>query len=230
MTWSSFRSTYPTSKLKSFILKPHKNEMFSLFKIFLKTNIQIPKLKHVVHQSQRLFFININSGGVCNLALTKMYKLWININNLIYNLFFYNINLLFFGNSFFRSEILALNWVSVGIIKTYWRFIRPFLIYKPNKINDFSGFVFSRFQNLGFQLGFILDINYHTKTLFYLKNANFYTLGLIPITSDLYLVDFAIPVNQSLVSYLFFLRFFIGVKRNIKLSNYIQLRKTWSYL
>lgn len=229
LEWKSNKLIKPTNIFRAnFNGIFNKTSQISTFKVFLKVTMVGVVTNFFIHKSHRYFYIYNSSSGVNFISIFKIFKIWSNITNLIYNLLYYNLNLLYFGNSFFKTEILALNWSMLRAIKSKWKYIRPFLVFKSMKINDYGHFIFNRLHNLGYQISFIFDINYHLKTIFYLKNSNFYTIGLVPLNTDIYTVDFAIIINQSnLVSYLFFLRYFISLTKNIKLLKYDNFKKTW---
>ena len=103
-----------------------------------------------------------------------------------------------------------------------WRYTRPFLVYKSNKINNYGNFVFRNLRTLGMSIGIVTDVLYHTKTIYYLKRCEFYSIGLVPLIYSAYTVDFALPTAyESLFTQIFFIRFLIQVKKNSSLIEFV---------
>lgn len=108
-----------------------------------------------------------------------------------------------------------------------WRYARPFLIHKSNKITNHGYLVFRNLRALGLNVGVVTDVLYHAKTLYYLKRCTFYSLGLVPTIYNAYVVDFALPTAyESIFTQIFFIRFLIRVKQDASLSEFNGLKQT----
>ena len=89
----------------------HKEKtMLTLFKVFVRVNVISSNTLTVPHASFRLYFIQNKRGGASIMSLPKLFNRWKSAYYLIYNLYYYRIDLLTFSPSFFRNEILSLNW------------------------------------------------------------------------------------------------------------------------
>jgi len=147
---------------------------------------------------------------------------------LFFNLFFYKIDILAFGSSFFKTELLALNWQSMNKFKFMWRYTRPILTLKSNKITIYGDFIFNRLSLLGMRFGLVVDVLYHSKTIYYLRRAGFYTVGLVPVNHNANTLDFAIPASSdSLLTQVFLLRFLTTIKQNTATTRYHNTRGIW---
>ena len=136
--------------------------------------------------------------------------------------------MLIFSPSFFKNESLSLNWNVLSKFSSTWRYIKPFLVYKLNTITDSGELIFRKLKFLGFNLGCVTDVLYHSKTIYYLKRLNFYTFGLVPTLYNSKTLDFAIPTtNDNLVTQLFFIRFLIVVKQKSLIYKLDQLKVQW---
>jgi hypothetical protein len=192
----------------------HTYGLLRTFKTFLFSNTSSNSILYTPHSSFSAFYLNQFNGGSSVLNIGKFFKKWKLSYFLLYNLFFYKISLLVFTPSFLKSENLAINWAEVKQIKFTWRYIRPFLTFKPNKINDYGEFIFRQLKTLGMNIGLVTDVLYHNKSIYYLNRLNFYTIGTVPTIYNAHILDFAVPtVNTSLISQVFFIRFVVQMKR-----------------
>lgn len=210
------------------VSEKEKLKQLVLFKVFLKANSTLGYTTFVPHTSQRSIFIRHGKKGVTFSSLPKLYASWANMYNLLFNLLFYKVEILIFSNSFFKNEVLALNWQNSNLLNSLWRYMRPFLTYQGLKINDFGNYVFRRLNEYGHSLALILDVAYHNKTIYYLRRHKFYILGIVPSNRNIKSVDFAFSIiNDTIVNQLFFIRLILLIKKNIKMCRFNQLKATW---
>jgi hypothetical protein len=67
--------------------------------------------------------------------------------------------------------------------------------------------VFNLLRQIGFNVAFIIDPQYHKNTAYYLFRSNFYVLGVVPTSNKMYFLDFVIPVGtENFSSQFFFIR------------------------
>jgi len=101
-TFSTGKLLYGKQKLKKLLNKSFGEFMgISFFR--QKTSLHVNK-------SFSNFFINNGCGGSAKVvSVNKYYHTYINVLKLVYNLFYYNINTLWFGNSFFKNEVNSNN-------------------------------------------------------------------------------------------------------------------------
>ena len=185
------------------------------FKTFLVGSMSTSHQVFTPHSSFASFYVTQKKGGASIINLGKFFQKWKLSYYLFYNLFYYKIYLLTFTSSFFKKEALAFNWSECRQFEHTWRYIKPFLFLKPNKINDSAEFIFRKLKYLQLNTALITDISYHQKTIYYLKRLNYFTLGLVPTLYHLKSVDFAIPVaSESLLNQVYFVRFILSIKQN----------------
>ena len=85
--------------------------------------------------------------------------------------------------------------------------------------------VFEKLKEFDYHLSLILDVSYHNKTIYYLRRAKFYVIGIVPSNFNIKSVDFALPIiNDSLTNQLFFIRLILLIKKNIKTYHFKQLK------
>lgn len=207
---------------------PTKIKLLKSFKSFLRVNNSSNSTITIPHFSFKYFFLGYKRGGLAVLNIRKFFTRWKDTYYLMFNLFFYQIDTLTFGTSFFKSEILSLNWQSMNKFKFMWRYTRPFLALRPNKITTYGDFVFYRLSLLGMRIGVVVDILYHSKTIYYLHRSNFYTIGLVPINHNITSLSFAIPsASDSVLSQVFFIRFTSLIQQSTSTLRYQQVKALW---
>ena len=198
------------------------------FYLFLKTAIKPIKNIYKIHSSVKNFFLSYEKLTTTIYSMTYLYSKWKNFYFLLYHLLYYKIPILTFGTTLLQREILALNFQWKQLILRYWFLIRPYFFVKKHTIVDYRKQVFSILKLNQFNIALVLDINYHKHTLYFLKKFNFFTLGAVPLTNNLFVVDFALPINSlNIYSQLFFIRLFINIKKNILYNQFLLYKKLW---
>lgn len=206
-------------------------KLFKTFKSFLRVTSASNSTLMIPHFSFKHFYLGYKRGGLVLLNITKLFNRWKDVYYLTFNLFYYEIELLTFSTSFFRSEILSLNWQVMSKFKFMWRYTKPFLTSKPNKITTYGDFIFYRLNLLGLRVSLVVDVLYHSKTIYYLHRAGFYSIGLVPVNYNINTVNFAIPTaSDSLFTQIFFIRFLSVTQQNSKTLKYKSKKTTWSSL
>jgi len=209
--------------------RKHKEKsMLNLFKVFIKINVVSASTLTVPHASFRLYFIRNRRGGASIMSLPKLFNRWKSAYYLTYNLYYYRVDILTFAPSFFKNEVLSLNWQDLHKFKYIWRYTRPFLTLKPNKITNHAEFVFRRLRLLGLSIGLVTDILYHHKTIYYLRRSTFYSIGLVPSIYHINSVDFAIPTTyESILMQVFFVKFLTRTRQTALAVRHAELKTLW---
>jgi hypothetical protein len=227
---SIFDIRAPRHTLKSTVpFADHKERsMLTLFKVFIKINAVSVNALTAPHASFRLYFIRNKRGGAAIMSLPKLFNRWKSAYYLTYNLYYYRIDILTFAPSFFRNEVLSLNWQDLYRFKYVWRYTRPFLTLKPNKITNHAEFIFRRLRLLGLSIGLVTDILYHHKTIYYLRRSTFYSIGLVPSIYHINSVDFAIPTTyESILMQVFFVKFLTRTRQTALTVRHAELKTLW---
>ena len=207
-----------------------EKNMLALFKVFTKVNVVSSNALTVPHASFRLYFIRNKRGGAAIMSLPKLFNRWKSAYYLIYNLYYYRIDILTFAPSFFKNEVLSLNWQDLHRFKYVWRYTRPFLTLKPNKITNHAEFVFRRLRLLGMSIGLVTDVLYHHKTIYYLRRSSFYSIGLVPSIYHINSVDFAIPTTyESILMQVFFVKFLTRTRQTALSIKHAELKALWNH-
>ena len=205
-----------------------KKSLLHLFTSFIRINMSSQNELTTPHHTFQSFYLTHSKGGLTIITLSKLFQCWKNCYFLLYNLYYYKSNALTFSPSFFKTEVLALNWVFHKRFQFMWRYTRPFLVHKSNKITNHGDFVFRNLRHLGLSVGIVTDVLYHIKTIYYLRRTAFFSIGLVPTIYNAYTVDFALPTAyESIFTQIFFIRFLIRIKQDASFTEFNTLRQTW---
>ena len=224
-----YNPTYSCTKNpKTFLSKSLKSHLLHLFRSFIRVNMSSHNELTIPHHTFRYFYLLHTKGGLTIITLPKLFHNWKNIYFLLYNLYYHKVNVLTFAPSFFKTEVLALNWVFSKKFQFMWRYTRPFLVYKPNKITNHGDFVFRNLRALKLSTGIVVDVLYHTKTIYYLRRTSFYSIGLVPTIYNAYTVDLALPTAyESIFTQIFFIRFLMRIKQDASSTEFNNLKQAW---
>jgi hypothetical protein len=226
---TTFKSIFFTNNTKI----SYKNIFFfkskKLLNFIFKLTIYSTQLFFKIHPSQFSNFIYNMSLNIYFTNFIKFNNFWQNIYNLIYNIFFYNIFFIIFSSPFFFKEIKSLNLKLKNIISKHWKYLQScmFMLQKI-KINDWL-YIIYYLSHVKVSIIIFSNTFFYKNTLNFLKQKNFYLIGMIPVSINIHKVHFAIPViTDNIFLELFFLRFFLQIK---KWSYWIcikKYKKIWS--
>jgi len=202
--------------------------LLKVFRTYINMNIHSHSGVYKVHPSFKYMYIRHIYDGSYIICIRKFFSIWKNIYVLLFNLFFYKITILLFGPAYFKLEILSINW-SVFMNYIYiWKYVREFIFFNLNKLTFYGEFIFKNLKLLDFNIIFLIDIYYHRRTLYYLNRFSFYTIGPVPITSNLSTLNFTIPISvDNIFTHLFFVRLIILLKKGALNHNYKFYQNLW---
>ncbi len=208
-----------------FNIKNLNNKFFSLFFLF---NYSFFNTYFRSNFLNNFFYINHFKNKIIIIDSSKFILRWVESYNLIFNIFYYNFNPLFFGTTLFKKEILSLNWNYNYFDINLWKYYFPFFIFKLNNYNKKTDFFFEKLSFLDINFFFISDCQYHYKNLYYLKRRNCYTIGLINFNINPWLVSY--PLLSFFENFLiqsFFFKFVIFIQKKALLEQYYLFKKIW---
>lgn len=180
------------------------------------------------HFHYNFFYIRNNKNKVIIFNFNKIFLRWNDTYNLLFNIFYYNLNPLLLGSPLFKKEILSLNWQYSNFDINLWRYYFPFFIFKTNKYSPKTDFFFDRISSLGINFFLITDCHFHYKNLSYLKKKNLYTIGLIDVNTQPWIVTY--PILTFFESYLtqsFFFKFLLFIDRQVLHLKFNTFKINW---
>jgi len=197
-----------------------------IFKTYLNISFYAYTSNTKIHPSFiHMYLLNSTKGS--NLVnINKFFSVWLNVCTYIYNIYFYNLNPILFGTSFFKKEVYSLNWFSLPKLKTNWKYSKLFLFLVPTSKSGINSIVYKLLNIMGLTNSIVLDVNYHKSTLNHLNKLSIFTLGIVPTIYNIKCVDLALPVNiDNVFTQLFTIRLVVKL---IKLSENNKYLNSWS--
>lgn len=93
---------------------PHNSQLrtklLTMFKSYLRLNSASQSDITIPHFSFYQFYLSHRKGGLAILNVRKLFDRWKDSYYLLFNLFYYELETVTFGSSFFKNELLAINW------------------------------------------------------------------------------------------------------------------------
>ena len=213
-------------------LKPNstilKSDIISSFKSFVLLGSSSTSGLLKVHPSNKQFFLKIASSGGGFTSLRLLFNVYNKFNSLLFNITYFDIKLLSFGNSVFRQEIAAINWGHITYYIALFKLSNMSIFFRPNKLNDKLPKVFKFLKLNGFHTSIVYDCNYHKRTIYYLHRLNFFSIGIVPANMPKYTLSVSLPtLNDTLLSHLFMVRLFVKIQRISRLKFFKQANSLW---
>jgi hypothetical protein len=121
-----------------------------------------------------------------------------------------------------------LNWNYNIFEINLWKYYFPFFIFKLNNYNKKTDFFFNKLNSLGINFFLITDCFYHFKNLHYIKKKNLYSIGLINLELNPWLVDYPIlNFFESFLTQLFFFKLLIFIERRVIFFKHNLFKNLW---
>lgn len=213
---------------KFIFTKKNLKHEYKFFNIYFLFNYSLFNSNFKIHPNFKLFYVNNSSNKIILVDSTKFVLRWKESYDLIFNIFFYNFNPMIFSTNFFKKETLSLNWNYNTFDINLWKYYFPFFIFKLNNYNRKTDFFFDKLNDMQINFFFISDCMYHFKNLHYMKKKNMYTVGLLNINLDPWIISYPlISFFDSFLTQLFFFKILIFIERKSLLMKYIFFKNTW---
>lgn len=181
------------------------------------------------HAFFNIMFMDHNRVGSFTFNLKRCYMRWSGSYVLLYNLFYYNHNILIFGHKIFRVDILALNTLTCPPSKFFFKHATPFYNFKDSIYGSTMDNLIKVLKAFKLQTAFISDLTNHEKTAVSLKKADVYTVGIVPFSTNPWVVSYPIPVHSSgMFTQYYFIRYIYHVQQQASFSRFDQLKNLWS--
>lgn len=200
---------------------------FKLFNLFFLFNYSQYSSRFRRNFNFELFYVCGSTKEVVVIDAQKFLARWKDAFDLLLNIFFYEFKTLTFGSPVFKNEILSLNWLSGCFDINLWRYYFPFFTFRLNNYNKKTEFFFDKMCDLGVSFYIVSDCYYHFKNLHYARKSGCYTIGLVGVDSDPWLVSYPIVgFFESTVTQLFFFKLLNFINR-LALSRKYAFRKDY---
>lgn len=191
----------------------------SLFNFFFNKNFFSP------HHNFDYYILKSSKNNLIIVKFQKFYKRWADSLNFLFNLYFYDLKPLVFGNLYFKKEILAINWNYKIFDFFLWRFYYSFFIEKRIQFDNLSNYFFTQVKTFNIRFFFITDVFNHYKNFYFFKKNYFFTIGVINIFTNPWMTDYPFFLfSDNYISQLFFFKlliFFYKKSLHLKYSFYV---------
>lgn len=230
----------PTSRLKveKFNITTDKNNKIrkikiyeQIFALFVLFSYSLSNEQFKPHPFSKLFLVQSYKKDLFIVDTKPFFSRWKDSFNLIFNIFYYKLNPIIFSSPYFKNEVLGLNWNYSQFDINLWRYYFPFLIFKINKYNPKILYYFHKLANSRVDFFIISDCSYHYKTTYYIKKKKLYSIGLVSISINPWLVTYPIiGFFDSYVTQFFFFKLLISEERKARYLRYTFFKKIWFLL
>ncbi len=172
------------------------------------------------------FYFKEKNKLIQSTNVKKVVLRWELVSDLFFNLFWYSVNPLVFSSPFFKKETLAVNWTFHNWEQILWRYYHLFFNFKLNQNTEKFNFFCLKMREYDINFFLITDSFYHFKNLYFFRDFNFYTIGLVSFNTNPWIVNFPIPVaDNHFLMQLFFFKYIIFIKKNSSKQKYLFLKQ-----
>lgn len=216
-----------TSERQSLQQTNSANILF-LFKIFINLNLNPYSTYMRPHAIFNIMFMDHSGHGSVTLNLKRAFMRWRGMYSLLYNVFYYNNELLIFGHKFFKTDILALNTLNGVSLKAFFKYSSVFYYLKESSYGSTNDRLIHVLKNFKIQTAFISDLTNHEKTSVNLRKCRIYTIGIIGFGSNPWVLSYPLPIQSNgLFAQYYFIRYLYHIQQQAISSRYEQLRLFW---
>lgn len=201
----------------------------NLFKMFMTLGLN-PYAEYTrPHAIFNIMFMDHSGHGSITLNLKRCYMRWQGTYALLYNLFYYNHDVVVFGHKIFRIDILAINTVTSPSLKHLFKHITPFYNLRDSLFGSNIDHLITAVKVFKVQTAFVSDSTNHEKMSINLKKCDVYTLGIIPFASNPWVLSYPIPVHASgLFTQYYFIRYIYHIQQQASFAGFNQLYSIWT--
>lgn len=207
--------------------KLSKTIHLNMFISFITLNLN-PYIKYEQPHTQfTLFFMNSNSSGSFTLNLKKCYMRWHATHALLYNLFYYDNNIITFGHKIFKTDILTLNTIICPTSTAWFKYVDKFPGFKDTLYGSNVTNLFETVKTFQIETAVLTDMTTNIKTATNLQICDIYTLGIISYSDNPWVVSYPIPVYANgLFTQYYFIKYLYNIHQtanNARFKQYVQL-------
>lgn len=201
---------------------------WTLFSFYVQL-LEVKKSPYLIPHGQfKAFFLVQSKDGTLFFNIGRVYKRWTNTYNLLLNLFFKHVNILLFSSKSFKQEVTAFNKQLNLIEQTLFKRATPYFYLQDAPYGAETLAMFTELENQGSNIAFITDFRYHEKNAFFLRKCNNYTLSLIPLTMNPWVVSYCIPTaTTNIMLEYFFLKLLAFIKQYAVTKRYAEVKCLW---
>nr|APW82426.1 rps2 [Laurentiella strenua] len=223
---------YKNTNTSNFVFNSlYYNQIFYKFlNLFFFFNYSIYNSRFKKAGFAKFFYINSLNDRLHIINLAKFTNRWCDGYNLLFNVYFHDFHPLIYASPLFKNETLSLNWFYNNWDINFWRYYFSFFIFKISKYNHKINYFYERLKDNYNNFTIVTDCVYHFKNLYYLKKNHIYTIGLLDISTNPWIVEYPIiSFSDSYLTQLFFFKLLVFLNKSALQLKYSFLQKLWFY-
>ena len=186
--------------------------------------------QYSVHADFKLwFFVCMDRKGLYNVVgLEKFYLRWKTAHSLIFNLIYFDSNVMAFTNKIFFEESLVFNWKLSKLSYKMFKYAQETIYTLNTPYGNSSRLLFNYMNVADTDAAIVSDAKLHEKNIFFLTRTHYYTIGLIPANYSPWRFHFPIPLlNDSLLGQFYFLNMVTRLVSYATRTRFLQNHRNW---
>lgn len=218
--------TVGLNSMKVKIWRPNPR-LVHVYRSFLNINSFHFNQNLTVNYNWVLFSIYNSSCNVGFINIRGLFTIFKNFYYLMYNLSFFNLKILYFGNNFFKTELISLNYTVANSFMKRWRYSYNFFTIRSTKIFNNGWLIFDKLKSFRFNIVLVIDIFYHRKTFYYLNKSGFFTLAPVPVNYNPLIVNMPLPTSSdNFTTQLFFINMILMIYKNTRYEKFLSQKES----
>lgn len=235
--WQTFyftelRKRYESHESMVSVRSNNVNSTFDWFKDYWLLHQSKGVSRYSLNREFKLmFFVCTDGSGVYDVvALSKFYTRWETGLNLLYNLAFFQANLVSFSNKLFIEESLAFNWeVNLAHYKLF-KFSQNVLYFKDSPYGEDTKDMFLEASWATCDAVIVSDVKTHQHNSFFLRTSNIYSIGLVPANYSPWVLSFGIPLmGDSILGQYYFINLVLQLALTGSSKRFDLVSKQWDF-
>lgn len=202
---------------------------FNIFFTFMSLSMAPYSKYSRPHTFFTLLFMDHNRYGSFTLNLKRCYMRWIGTYSLLYNLFYYNHDVIIFGHKIFRIDILAINTVTCKKLNTMSKYSTLFNQFRESLYGANVVDLMYDVDTFEIETAFITDMTSLEKLATNLQVCDVYTIGIVSFADNPWAVAYPVPVHSNgLFTQYYFIRQLYHLQQNSAYTRFINLKNLWT--
>jgi len=212
-----------TAKLKLDLIN------FNIFFTFMSLSMSPYSKYSRPHAFFTLLFMDHNRYGSFTLNLKRCYMRWLGTYSLLYNLFYYNHDVIIFGHKVFRVDVLAINTVTCKKLNTMSKYSTVFNQFRESLYGANIADIMYDVETFDIETAFITDMTALEKLANNLQVCDVYTIGIVSFADNPWAVSYPVPVHSNgLFTQYYFIRQLYHIQQSSAYTRFTYLTNLWT--
>lgn len=232
LRFNDFKAAFikPENPVSNFYFLKNKNEtlFYKLLNFFFLFSFSMYKSAFKKTSFFNFFFVNNYNSKLTIVNVNKFIDRWLDSYNLLFNVFYYNFHPLVYASPLFKNETLSLNWFYNNWDVNLWRYYFSFFVFKVNKFTKKINFFYEKLKETRDNFFIVTDCLYHFKNLYYFRKTLSYTIGLVNVSQNPWIVSYPIlTFADNYLNQLFFFKLIFYLSKQALKFKFFFFKKIW---